>query len=224
MTNIMETIRSRHSVRSYQPTPIAPDIMDALQAIIDECARESGLNIQLVADNPEAFDVVGKFGLIRGASSHISFVAKDKSHDEAMGYWGQKIVLAAQDLGLNTCWMGIFAKKKAAAKLGDGEKIRIAIAVGYGKTSGSPRKTKSIEELSAVKCAEMPGWFEAAMEAAQLAPTAVNAQNFKIILHEDGKSVTVEAPSSAFGAFNLGIVKCNFELAANYYEADWRWA
>ena len=221
---IMETIRSRHSVRSYHPDPIAPDALAALQGVVDECAMESGLNIQLVTGNPEAFDIVGRLGIIRGASCHVSFVAEGKSADEAVGYWGQKVVLAAQDLGLNTCWVGFLSRKKARVRLEGGERIRVAIAVGYGKTPGSPRKTKPVGELSVVECGEVPAWFETAMEAAQLAPTAMNGQNFKVTLHEDGRSVGIDAPSGSYNFVDLGIVKRNFELAADELGADWRWA
>ena len=220
---IMEVIRSRHSVRSYRSGPIDPDTLLVLQGVIDECARKSGLNIQLVTDNPEAFDIVGKFGIIRGASCHVSFITEGKSSDEAVGYWGQRIVLAAQALGLNTCWVGFLSRKKASVKLEDGERIRVAIAVGYGKTPGSSRKTKSVDELSVVKRGETPTWFETAMEAAQLAPTAMNSQNFKVTLHDDGRSVSIEAPSGPYSIIDMGIVKRNFELAADELGADWRW-
>ena len=222
--SIMDTIRARHSVRSYRPEPIAPETLDRLQGIIDGCVRESDLNIQLVVGNPEAFDIVGRFGIIRGASCHISFVTEGKESDEAIGYWGQKIVLEAQEMGLNTCWAGLLSRKKAKVALAADERVRVAIAVGYGKTPGLPRKTKSLKELSAVACAETPAWFKVAMEAAQLAPTAMNSQNFKVTLHEDGKGVSVEAPSGAYNIIDLGIVKRNFELAANELGADWHWA
>lgn len=107
--------------------------------------------------------------------------------DEAIGYWGQKIVLAAQDMGLNTCWCALCSRKKSHAVVAPGKKIRLVIAVGHGKTQGFTRKTKSVEALSSVECAKAPAWFAAAMEAAQLAPTAMNNQNFKITLLSDGK-------------------------------------
>lgn len=107
----VETIRERHSVREYDGKPLARAEFDALGVVVEECARESGLDIQLVGDNPEAFNVIARFGLIRGCRTHVAFVVDDAKAgdatrvavDEALGYWGQKIVLAAQDMGLNTC-------------------------------------------------------------------------------------------------------------------------
>lgn len=224
----VETIRERHSVREYDGKPLSRAELDALGAVVEECARESGLDIQLVGDNPEVFNVIARFGLIRGCRTHVAFVvddakAGDVAADEAIGYWGQKIVLAAQDMGLNTCWCALCSRKKSRAVVAPGKKIRLIIAVGHGKTQGFSRKTKGVEALSSVECAKAPAWFAAAMEAAQLAPTAMNNQNFKITLLSDGKTVRIDASQSGLNVIDEGIVRCNFEIAANEAGADWRW-
>ena len=227
----VETIRERHSVREYDGNPLAQAEFDALGAVVKECARESGLDIQLVGDNPEVFNVIARFGLIRGCRTHVAFVVDDAKAgdatraavDEVIGYWGQKIVLVAQDMGLNTCWCALCSRKKSRAVVTPGKKVRLVIAVGHGKTRGFPRRTKSIGALSSVECAKAPAWFAAAMEAAQLAPTAMNNQNFKITLLSDGKTVRIEAPQSGLNVIDEGIVRRNFEIAANEVGADWRW-
>lgn len=249
----VETIQERHSVREYDGGPLGQAEFDALGAVVEECARESGLDIQLVGDNPEVFNVIARFGLIRGCRTHVAFVVDDAkagdatsganaaangateadcvemrgarrtAADEAIGYWGQKIVLAAQDMGLNTCWCALCSRKKSRAVVAPGKKIRLIIAVGHGKTQGFSRKTKSVEVLSSVECAKAPAWFAAAMEAAQLAPTAMNNQNFKITLLSDRKTVRIDAPQSELNVIDEGIVRCNFEIAANEAGADWRW-
>ena len=224
----VETIRERHSVREYDGKPLSRAEFDALGAVVEEFVRESGLDIQLVGDNSEVFNVIARFGLIRGCRTHVAFVvddvkAGDVASDEAIGYWGQKIVLAAQDMGLNTCWCALCSRKKSHAVVAPGKKIRLIIAVGHGKTQGFSRKTKSVEALSSVECAKAPAWFAAAMEAAQLAPTAMNNQNFKITLLSDGKTVRIDALQSGLNVIDEGIVRCNFEIAANEAGADWRW-
>lgn len=221
---IMDIIRARHSVRSYRDEPIDGGTMAALLMVVDECVRQSGLDIQIVPDNPEVFQLVARVGFVRGATTHIAFVTDGRTQDEAVGYWGQRLVLAAQALGLNTCWVAFIARKKSHAHVPAGKTLRIGIAVGYGTTQGSPRKTKTIVELSTVECGEMPGWFALAMEAAQLAPTAMNNQHFRITLRADGRTVSAQATKSgAWDAVDLGIVKRNFEEAANEAGADWRW-
>lgn len=221
---IMDTIRARHSVRDYEDKPIEGSKLYMLRSLVDDVAARSGLDIQLVRDNPEAFNIVARFGLVRGASTHIAFLAKGSESDEAIGYWGQRIALAVQEMGLNTCWVAIMARKKSKAKLTDGKKIRVGMAVGYGKTQGKPRKTKPVSELSVVESAPAPAWFSTAMEAAQLAPTAMNNQNFRITLRADGKTVKAEATKTGgWNMIDLGIVKRNFEEAASERKADWAW-
>lgn len=221
---IMDIIRARHSVRSYRDEPIDAEALAALRQIAGECARQSGLDIQIVTGNPEVFQLVARAGFVRGADAHIAFVTDGRTQDEAVGYWGQRLVLAAQAMGLNTCWVAFIARKKSLARVPAGKTLRIGIAVGYGQTQGSPRSTKSIAQLGTVECGEAPEWFSLAMEAAQLAPTAMNNQHFRITLRADGRTVSAQATKNgAWDAVDLGIVKRNFEEAANEAGADWRW-
>ena len=221
---IMETIRQRHSVRKYTSQPIEGETLAALEALVAQVREESGLNIQLVCDNPEVFDIVASIGVISGCRASIVFAKSDPAQDEPIGYWGQKIVLGAQELGLNTCWAALCARKKSKAQISEGERIRLVIAVGYGVYPGKERPTKALEELCTVEGGgEMPAWFELAMEAAQLAPTGMNAQNFHITLREGGRTVCACARKGGLRQIDLGIVKRNFELAANEAGADWRW-
>lgn len=245
----IDTIRARHSVREYLDKPLAGVQLAGLRRAVVEAEQKSGLEIQLVTDNPEVFQVVARFGLVRGATASIVFCAEGKDTDEAIVYWGQRIVLTAQELGLNTCWCAICSRKKSKAVLRGDKKVRIVIAVGLGKTQGKDRKTKPLSELCAVEGGSMangagagagagagvgagagagesglPTWFATAMEAAQLAPTAVNAQNFHITLRADGKTVAARATKEgAWSTIDLGIVRRNFEEAANETGADWRW-
>lgn len=233
----IDTIRARHSVREYLNKPIGGVQLAGLRHAIIEAEQKSGLDIQLVRDNPEVFQVVARFGLVRGATASIVFCADGKDTDEAIGYWGQRIVLTAQELGLNTCWCALCSRKKSKVVLRGDKKVRIVIAVGLGKTQGSTRKTKPLSELCTAESGSMasgagegagaralPSWFATAMEAAQLAPTAMNAQNFHITLRADGKTVAVRATKEGtWSAIDLGIVRRNFEEAANETGADWRW-
>ena len=57
----------------------------------------------------------------------------------------KKIVLKAQELGLNTCWVAL-SHGKSNANIGRGEKQVCIIAVGYGKSNGFPHKNKSMKK------------------------------------------------------------------------------
>ena len=113
--------------------------------------------------------------------------------------------------------------QEIACCCGAGKKIRLIIAVGHGKTQGFSRKTKSVEALSSVECAKAPAWFAAAMEAAQLAPTAMNKPEFQDHAAFRRETVRIDAPQNGLNVIDEGIVRCDFEIAANEAGADWRW-
>ena len=160
------------------------------------------------------------YGKFSGVTNYIAMIGKKGPQlDELCGYYGEKIVLYAQTLGLNTCWVALtFKKIPEAFQIGPGEKLTVVISVGYGATQGVPHKSKPMEELCAVN-GEMPDWFRKGMEAALLAPTAVNQQKFKFTL--DGDRVTAKAAFGPYTKMDLGIAKYHFELGAGKENFTW---
>ena len=124
---IKEAIRARHSVRRYLETPIPEDLQKELEELILACNEESGLHLQLLCDEPECFDtLLAHYGRFRNVRNYIAIVGNKDLEDleEKGGYYGQKLVLAAQQMGLNTCWVaGSFGRSKCKAVVGPGEKI-----------------------------------------------------------------------------------------------------
>ena len=59
----------------------------------------------------------------------------------------------------------------------------------------------------------MPEWFKAGMDAALLAPTAMNQQKFKFELLSDG-SVKASCGTGFYTKLDLGIVRYHFEAAS----------
>ncbi len=211
---ILEAIKKRRSVRQYLDKAIEEDILNKLQYEIDVCNKESGLNIQLVTNEPKAFDgFMAHYGKFSGVKNYIAIVGK-KSEDlsEICGYYGERLVIKAQQLGLNTCWVALTYKKVPNAfNINKGEKLILVISLGYGKTQGVERKSKSIEQVSNVSN-KTPKWFNDGVEYALLAPTAMNQQKFKII-YDDG-NVTFKAGLGFYTKVDLGIVKYHFEIAS----------
>lgn len=210
--DILEIMRARHSVRQYKGKKIESGVREALAALVSECNRESGLNIQIIFDEPKCFDsMMAHYGKFSGVENYIALVGKKGAAlDEQAGYYGEKLVLKAQELGLNTCWAAM-THGKSAAEIGKGEKLACIIALGYGAVQGTAHKNKPIEQLC--NCAsDMPDWFSRGMEAVLLAPTAMNQQKFYITL-ENGK-VSARAGKGFYTKLDLGIVKYHFEAAA----------
>ncbi len=216
--DIKEAIRERHSVRQYTSDHIMGDVRTSLETLIQECNRESGLNIQLITDDPECFDtLLGHYGNFTGVNNYIALVGskKLKDLDELAGYYGEKIVLEAQMLGLNTCWVaGTYGKGKCKAQVDAGEKIVCVISIGYGTANGTTHKSKELSKLCGVSEKDMPAWFKEGVEAALLAPTAMNQQKFFIDL--DGEEAVIKAGFGPLAKLDLGIVRYNFEAASGH--------
>lgn len=216
--DIREAIKNRHSVRQYKDMPIEEKIAEKLNRLIDQCNDDSGLHIQLVLDDPGCFDTfLAHYGKFDNAKNYIA-LAGDKSLpdlDELAGYYGEKIVLEAQMLGLNTCWVGgTFGKGKCKATINRNEKLVCVIAVGYGENDGKKHRSKPLGKLCAIEEDEMPKWFKNGMIAAMMAPTALNQQKFFVDL--DGDEAVITAKRGPFAKVDLGIVKYNFEAASGH--------
>ena len=212
--DIFEAMEKRHSVRQYIEKPLGAEEALALSEEIKLCNEESGLHIQLVKDEPKAFSgFMAHYGKFSGVTNYIALVGpKGPDLDEKCGYYGERLVLKAQELGLNTCWVAMtYSKIPGAFKVEKGEALTVVIAVGYGKTEGVPHKSKAPEEVSNVS-ANSPEWFKNGVRAALLAPTAVNQQKFYFTL-ENGK-VTAKAKTAFYSRVDLGIAKYHFELGA----------
>ena len=211
---IMEAIDARHSVRAYLEKPIEQEVRDQLDAFVDECNRESGLHITVRYDDPTGFDArLAHYGSFRNVNNYIVLAGKKvKDFDFICGYYGEKIVLKAQQLGLNTCWAALtFNKKRVREIVPDGETLCMVIALGYGETQGHPHKGKSLHDVIDVK-GGMPEWFVEGVESALKAPTAVNQQKFVFSLDGDEPSVRTKGMGACIRV-DLGIAAWHFEAA-----------
>lgn len=210
----LEALKARHSVRNYQDRKIEKEKIDKLNEVIAECNKEGNVRFVLCEDAANTYNrLLNRAMGLGSAPSVIACIGPDdETVDERIGYYGQKIVLLAQALCLNTCWAGTFNQKNIPAKAGDGEKMVISIAIGYGENSGKERKSKTFEDVTSGK-ADKPEWFKAGVEAALLAPTAINQQKFEIKLNEDD-TVSFIDKGGVLSKVDLGIVKYNFEVGA----------
>ena len=149
MENAMELIRARHSVRGYLDKKIPEYIREKLDAFAAELNGQSGLHIQILYDEPACFSSrMAKYGRFENCANYIAMVGrKAPDLEERCGYYGEKLVLKAQELGLNTCWAAL-THGKSVAQVADGETEVILIALGYGKTQGANRRSKKPADVS----------------------------------------------------------------------------
>lgn len=215
----LELMKARHSVRRFTDKPLEENAVSILCDEIDTCNKEGGLHIQLITEELEAFQA-GKpsYGQFKGCKNYLAMIGP-KGKDESIGYYGERIVLKAFELGINSCWVALTYKKgKADVKIGAGEKLYMVVALGYGEDQGVAHKVKSITDVSDYKSGD-PDWYKAGVEAALLAPTAMNQQKFKF--ERSGDKVKAKAGLGFYTKTDLGIVKYHFELGADKGKELW---
>ena len=203
--DLLQAIEERHSIRSYTDKNIEGETLKKLQTELQRLNDESGLNMQLVINEPKAFGGrMAHYGKFSGVKNYVAVVGKKTADfQEKCGYYGEKFVLYAQTLGLNTCWVALtYSKTTGAFEVKRGEKLLLVIAVGYGAAGGRTQKSKTVEQVT-----------EGDLKNAALkAPTALNQQKF-VFSYNDGK-VKARAKSAFYAKTDLGIAICHFEIGS----------
>ena len=225
---LQEAIQARHSVRAYKEQPLADETVRVLVDKITELNQAGRLHMQLILNEPKAFQgTLAKYGKFRNVNNYIVMAGKKADDlDERVGYYGEQLVLLAQTLGLNTCWVGLsYSKVPGTYVLDEGEKIACYIAIGYGETQGVSHKIKTVEQVSNASDIT-PLWFKKGVEAALLAPTAVNQQKFSfehLGVKNNCHQIRAKKGFSMIGytKMDLGIAKYHFEIGAGEVNFEW---
>ena len=168
-----------------------------------------------------------KYGQFSGVRNYFVMAGPRGSEaEEKTGYYGEKLVLLAQTLGLNTCWVGLTYKKiPGTFTLRDGDMVHCVIAVGYGLTEGVQHPLKPASHYFE-PYGPKPEWFMAGISAAMLAPTAVNQQKFSfeyIGMENNRHKIRARKGFSMIGytQMDLGIAKYHFEIGAGKENFIW---
>lgn len=211
---MLEIMKQRHSVRQYTSRKIESEKRLVLDEMIKKINQDTKLNIQIIYDEPKCFDsFMAHYGKFKDVSNYIALVGKKSSNLESvLGYYGEKLVLKAQELGLNTCWVAM-THGESKAVINKGEKLVCIIAIGYGVNQGAEHKIKPLEKVCNYY-ADMPEWFLNGVNAALLAPTAMNQQKFYFELLNDG-TVKLSRGKGFYSKVDLGIAKYHFEMISN---------
>ena len=222
----MEAIAARHSVRSYTDEPLAADVVETLREAIAVVNEEANLHIQLALNEPRAFaGFKARLVNFTGVRNYLALVGPEcKELDGILGYYGERLVLLAQSLGLNSCWVGgTYKVVNRAYNVDLGQKLAAVVALGYGTTAGVPHKSKAPQDV----CPDYdsaPDWFQRGVDAALLAPTALNQQKFSFALTGERDGLPVVRAATKRGAFtqmDLGIAQCHFEIGAGSTPFIW---
>lgn len=208
---MLDLMKERHSVRQYSDKKIDGDVKTKLDKYVASINEESGLSMQIFYNEPNCFNsMLAHYGKSSNVKNYIAIVGK-KEEQEKSGYYGEKLVLKCQELGLNTCWVAL-THGKVNVQTKPQQKLLILIALGYGTNTGVAHKSKLIKEL----CKEdtYPEWFMKGMEAVSLAPTAMNQQKF--LFEMKNGQVYAKALRGFYSKIDLGIVKYHFEAVTGH--------
>ena len=184
---IREAMEKRHMVRKYKDTVLPEEIVKKLNERIEALNKEHHLNLVLRTEDGTAFaELIDK--LITKNAKNFIILAADSSEgvEEKIGYCSADIMLYAQELGLNTWWVGASFNKDAVKKECPNHTVYGVISIGYGEEQGSVHRSKDDFEVCSYE-GEAPQWFKDGVEYALMAPTAFNRQSFYI----KGKGNTV---------------------------------
>ncbi len=220
--NTIEAMEKRHTVRKYTDKKISGEILEMIKKRINELNKEYGLSMKLITENKDAFGGFAKLFMTRGVRNYLILAGNETNDlEEKLGYCGMDLALLAQQLGLNSWWVGgTFNKEKITNMMQASFKGKVAsiLALGYGASNGKPHKSKNIEEVSEYK-GTAPEWFVKGVQAALLAPTAMNKQVF--VLKGNGSKVAINCEHGVYTNIEKGIVKYCFEKGAGKENFEW---
>lgn len=239
-------IEERRSRRRFETDrTIEPDKLAALDNACKHFAPFPEARSCLVIASPKNIfkGIVGSYGKIRGTTTFIAFVGNmdSPSVQEKVGYTGEGIILEATTLGLSTCWVaGSFKPESVNSiiELNVNERVLAVTPVGY---SGS---FKSFEEkltsvflrshrrlpvarlVSKTSRGDLPEWINASIQAARLAPSAINRQPWGFDIGDNSVTVYVRTGGLEYNVskrLDCGIAMLHFEVAALNFGIKGEW-
>jgi len=244
--NIEETIRKRKSIRAYDSRPLTEEDRSKLEAAIQEvCSGETPFPGRLKISILEAkkgtnTEKLGTYGVIKGADTFLCVTAeKSEGVMEAVGYNFEKLVLAATEMGLGTCWMGGTFNRGSfenALEIGENEIFPIISPIGYPaekpgfvggllRTFSKADRRKDFGEVfkngyfGKALTEEDAGEYAFPLEMLRLAPSAVNRQPWRVVM-KDGdfhfykENMAGGKVSVDIQRLDVAIGACHFHLAA----------
>lgn len=217
-SSVIETIKKRKSVRSYESTPIDEAVY---ASVMDYLAQEDNLhgplggtaNAEWVWGKGEDGGKgikLGAYGLIQNPQAYL--VGRIKSDKVALlefGYIFHKLILYVTGLGLGTCWIGGTFNRNSFAReveLGSGEIIPCITPLGYPKEkkrlldstlhyvvkADNKKPWQELfydSEFGMELTREQAGALATPLEMVRLGPSASNKQPWRVVLSSDRKHI-----------------------------------
>ncbi|OIJ15603.1 nitroreductase [Anaerobacillus arseniciselenatis] len=214
--SILETIKKRKSIRTYEQTPVTDhdylliqDYITKEENLIGPLGRKARFEIIDVANNVSDKGVkLGTYGFIKNHQGYIvGIIENSKMGLVEFGYIFEKVILFATQLGVGTCWIGGTFNRNSFEQeinLNNDEFIPCISPIGYAKgrqrlfektlryvTKADNKKTW-VELFfdgsfeKTLKETEAEA-FAVPIEMVRLGPSASNKQPWRLVLSSDKK-------------------------------------
>jgi nitroreductase len=230
-----QSIFLRQSERLYSGKPAPEKDLSEIDKLCEQFRPFSGSRAKLVRNPPDDVfkGIIGSYGKVKNAPHYVAFIGDTKSPtvEEALGYMGEGIILGATALGLNTCWVaGFFHPERVMEHIdvSENEVVMAVTPIGYAEQEydrieslrsghGKPHRRHALEKLVIEGSHAPKEWMRTGLEAARLAPSAVNRQPWRFLIGEN--TVLIEHPRTR-NFFRIpyrldcGIAMLHFELGA----------
>ncbi len=206
---IEETIKKRVSTRTYEPKRLSKKDKEKLVNEISQLTNPFGENVRIhliEKDSDSNGEKLGTYGVIKGANTYLG-VTTDKTEFGlvAAGYQFENLVLIATNMGLATVWLAAtFSRKQfeKAMNIQEDELFPAISPIGY--TTGKKSITESLMRKT-MKSDKRKPWEEIffqdsfgkalsrieaneyvkPLEMLRLAPSATNAQPWRVVKKQD---------------------------------------
>ncbi|HUW66179.1 MAG TPA: nitroreductase family protein [Spirochaetia bacterium] len=238
-------ITRRRSRRRFDPALPEGALLERMRQVCENFRPFPGVRAALVTQ--PADDVfkgfADSYGKVKNAPAFIAFIGRrdDPAVQEKVGYLGEGIVLEATSLGLGTCWIGGFFRPEMAASLaGAGGEEIVPAVTPLGRAAGSwtveermmsgfgrnHQRKPLAEFVSGLPESDWPSWVRGALEAARLAPSAVNRQPWRFLVETGSVTLAVDSPKDDFHVsrrLDCGIAMLHMELGFKKAGSAGRW-
>jgi len=165
-----ETIRKRKSIRKYDTAPLDGDALENVKAQIAKAAP-------LYPDIRYSIEIASKVkGLANVKAPHyLIFGSEDKEGAyENIGFIGQQLDLFFSESGIGSCWLGMAKPENSGPH---------ALPWVIGMAFGNPAEPlhRELSEFKRKPLSAVSEGDDGRLDAARLAPSAQNAQNWHFV-------------------------------------------
>ena len=165
-----EIIRKRKSVRKYDHTPLDAATLEKIQAQFKRLTPlhpEICYSIEITNKTKGIFNVKAPHYLIFGSEEKDDYC-------ENIGFIGQQLDLFLSEMGIGTCWLGVSKPQERESSA-----LPHVICMSFGKPAEPLYRTLS--DFKRKPLADISEGVDKRLEAARLAPSAINSQNWYFI-------------------------------------------